>query len=458
MEQEIFLRRQSNIMEAFNSRRFLEAVYLCSTLRKELEELSTPQLQPDSTQLGWVKSYQFQAAVKSGDLAGAYDLYHHDEPFIISFPQGTKRAMDREMRQICANLQKPQELLDFGRRELARLKSSEPDLSTCKMALEQCDFFRQLDCDELNFEFALTLLKQSCGENDFQSRGFSFLLRNFEKTMSESIAGMLLDYLPTYLEDMNKQQKLEDAQLNFDRLETILTSDYYIRRSEKNSVQLIKSEGAIREGNPEKLRESILQGSPLNTKQKQERISLLSMAIEQGAEECVALLIDYRSDIHGSCGKWRSPLHKASALGRIKTCSLLLQKGAALHCTDENFHDPLNHAVIADNPHLVRIFLKAGSHPDSALAFERNPRISLTYENDSSKLLRLLIQSGANPFEDLPDGEYQMVEAVRANAFRCLEEFLKWNPMPAEVNAALQEALRSGHEKCLNVLNNRYRN
>jgi len=452
MEQEIFNRRKSKITEVFSGGKYLESAWLCSALRKELEESASKDSQPDSQHLGWLKSYHFHSLVRSGDMKGAYELYHLPEPYLVSLPQESQRKMDRSMKKVCTGLQKVEELLRFGRLELGYLLSESSPQLIQKRALEQCQFFRELGRDDLNFEFALYLLKANQDSTpSYVEPGFHFLLRNFESTLSETIGEILLSHLSVFLNTRDNEVSAGDLQVSFDRLETLLVSDHYIRRSQPNQNLLEKALNSIQDNHPEGLRRAILEGSPLYYLDDGQRNSLLSFAIEKDRGACTALLIQYHCDVHGSSGAWTTPLHKSCALGRLKISAQLLEKGASLNLSDHQGYDALDHAILSGNIDLVRMLLHTGANPDKGIG-SNHSRVVQSLKNDSSQILRALIQSGANPFHQ-PDGEDSLLHlSIKEDAPNCLRELMKWNSNHTDRESAQELARQLGREKCIDIL------
>gem|GEM_PF-1929306 len=449
MEQETFKRRQAKILESYSRKKYQEVTWLCASLREEITDSGDP----DPVYLGWIRSYHFQSLVLSGDVKGAYELYHFSDPFPFSMPQRSQHWMDQAMRKVCASLEHVDELLRFGRLDLSsRIQNSSRE-SVAEGALEMCEFLRELDREELNFDFVIQLFNEQ-GDIDpgHQQSAFSHLLRNFEKSLSETISEILLSLMPSLIDEIVSKGDLTSVQVMVDRLETLLVSDHYLRRSQENGDMRDLALAAMGTGNVDAFREAILSGAPLRWYSDGQWNSLIESALKSEESKCFHLLLRYKTDLHGSCGAWKSPIHLAASLGREAMTFALLAHGAALYRSDKQGRDVLHFAILSGNTRLVKRLLESGaSTTPSGIKLSG---LAAAIGGNQPEILSLLLKHGADP--RLVDGGAQFLAllAIKKDVPGCLKILLSYPSGDEDIdyNYLLAIAESSGRGKCLRIL------
>ena len=64
----------------------------------------------------------------------------------------------------------------------------------------------------------------------------------------------------------------------------------------------------------------------------------------------------------GACEDY--PLHKVAIWGDVEAARVLIDNGADVNCTGEDYDTPLHRAVMGPHPEMVRYLISRGADPD----------------------------------------------------------------------------------------------
>ena len=105
----------------------------------------------------------------------------------------------------------------------------------------------------------------------------------------------------------------------------------------------------------------VSKGADVNIKTRNGKIPL-QMAFEKDAPDIVEVFIKQGLAVNSSINQYgRTLLHEAAIMGKIKTVSFLIDKGAALDAKDKAGKSPLDFALICDYPKVAELLISKGA-------------------------------------------------------------------------------------------------
>src|SRR5262249_53034180 len=105
------------------------------------------------------------------------------------------------------------------------------------------------------------------------------------------------------------------------------------------------------------------QGANLNVR-RSDGASMLHLAVWDGHNEIIELLLDHGMDINVTNENGDTALHRAASCGRhIETMRLLIQRGANLQATNKEGDTALWEAIYSNHDNIVTLLRLAGVHP-----------------------------------------------------------------------------------------------
>ena len=124
--------------------------------------------------------------------------------------------------------------------------------------------------------------------------------------------------------------------------------------------------------------------------------SPLHIALLQGLQAVVPLLLEAGADIEAKCdNSWR-PLHWACIPGEEETAQLLLKAGADIEARDgELGMTPLALAALGGNGKIVQMLLEAGADIEARDEYETSP-LALAARRGKAETVQILLKAGAN--------------------------------------------------------------
>jgi 26S proteasome non-ATPase regulatory subunit 10 len=107
----------------------------------------------------------------------------------------------------------------------------------------------------------------------------------------------------------------------------------------------------------------ISKGADVNIKTRNGKIPL-QMAFEKDAPDIVEVFIKQGMAVNSSINQYgRTMLHEAAIMGKTKTASFLIDKGAAIDAKDKTGKSPLDFALICDHQNVAELLISKGAKP-----------------------------------------------------------------------------------------------
>lgn len=176
----------------------------------------------------------------------------------------------------------------------------------------------------------------------------------------------------------------------------------------------------------------------------------LADAAVSGDVEEVRALIRQGADLeHKVDGLWETPLHLATQHGRVEVVRILIAEGADLNATSGNVDHvgmtALDFAVRYRHFEIAEVLLDAGVVPGLSL-----------FGADSAKMVRILIEAGADPSLRAPDGSSALFPHAAIDEVESLEALLDAgvdiNAVANDGSTASMWAVRNGHLPSVKLL------
>jgi ankyrin repeat protein len=162
----------------------------------------------------------------------------------------------------------------------------------------------------------------------------------------------------------------------------------------------------------------------------------LGLAASLGDDASVNLLLDFGASVDYSTGtdSRTHPLRLALRSQNVQSVKLLLERTSDLHMTDRRGATLLHTAAAdCDDILIAEYLLGARIAVDCRNAHDCTP-LSFTPLKDNHTVARYLLSQGANINNIDRDGDTPLTEAIRLNAHRCLDLFLKHGACYGVVN------------------------
>jgi ankyrin repeat protein len=159
----------------------------------------------------------------------------------------------------------------------------------------------------------------------------------------------------------------------------------------------------------------------------------LSWAAARGDAEATKILLKFGADPNILSWKNQSPLHWAaqSLAGTCaEICQALLDSGADVNCVDDWKRTPLIYASAdQDDPHTLEPLFHSGANLDPRDCYGRTP-LGYAAKMKRTRVLKLLLSQGADPY--IPDslGYTPLFEAVQQNHHQILRLLLRSGIVP----------------------------
>jgi ankyrin repeat protein/tetratricopeptide (TPR) repeat protein len=223
---------------------------------------------------------------------------------------------------------------------------------------------------------------------------------------------------------------------------------------------------AVRSGRPELIQLLLTHGADVNATDDQGQTPLEYTVDYAGMQDPIAaakLLIAAKASVDAQDKTGNTPLHVAAKAGNVALVSLLLNSGAAVDPTNNEDTTPLLLAVVAKKVDAVRVLLEhkanpnrkgLGTHPTSPNMQVRELPVFFAIWNNSTEILKSLLDAGANPEGD-QTSRIPLFAAIDHNANDATKILLehKADPNHAEKGyPALNHALRARRDSRLIAL------
>ena len=128
------------------------------------------------------------------------------------------------------------------------------------------------------------------------------------------------------------------------------------------------------------------------------RSTPLHLASNDGNFELVKLLIECGADVNARDKKNSTPLHAVSRQGTIEAVKLLLDSGGDTNAQNDKGWTALHIASREGAVDVVKCLLTTGRADTNIGDVDRRTPLHLASQNKNSKIVRLLIEAGADPF------------------------------------------------------------
>lgn len=154
-----------------------------------------------------------------------------------------------------------------------------------------------------------------------------------------------------------------------------------IKQGDESSTKMILETNKESLADTAEARESCLTDSPLH------------LAISQGQEEMVIMLLDYGLEVMVTNLYGETPLHIACRQGSIGIVKALLEAGSSINCKDCGECTPLFHAIYSHQTEVADILIKAGCDLDT-LNEELMSPLDHAVCHDQKDIVTLLLKAG----------------------------------------------------------------
>ncbi|CAL8100802.1 unnamed protein product [Calicophoron daubneyi] len=140
----------------------------------------------------------------------------------------------------------------------------------------------------------------------------------------------------------------------------------------------------------------------------------LMEAAQEGHIELVKRLLQRGAAVNAITATGDTALHYAAENGHVKVCKELLDWGAVFGAMTEGGKTPLMKAARNGNLEVVQLFVEHGAAIDQPTSQNDANALSLACSGGHAKVVKYLLQHGADPQYQLRDGSTMLIEAARS--------------------------------------------
>ena len=172
-------------------------------------------------------------------------------------------------------------------------------------------------------------------------------------------------------------------------------------------------------------------GSKIKCKTKKRSDTPLHLAVRNCAIEIIEMLLDRGANIDAECEKGTTPLHDAIRWEKMEIVELLLNRGADVNAKGKSGKTYLHIAADEGYVLIAEHLLKHGADVNSVWTCDGNKHYSPLYLaviNGHEKVVKLLLECGANVDARDLDGKTILYYAVKVGRSLIIEHLLKHSP------------------------------
>jgi uncharacterized protein len=152
----------------------------------------------------------------------------------------------------------------------------------------------------------------------------------------------------------------------------------------------------------------------------------LHLAAQRGYIEISDLLLKNGAEVNALDSSRQTPLYGAAHTGQADEVSYLIKQGAGVNARDLHGTSPVLWAVFSKNAATVTALIEAGADVNASAPGLFNAAL----QQRSSEILSVLLERGADPNLQNPDGTTPLMQAAENNRFEIAKILLEKNANP----------------------------
>ena len=151
----------------------------------------------------------------------------------------------------------------------------------------------------------------------------------------------------------------------------------------------------------------------------------LHLAAASGNLEVTRMLLSANADVNAFDGSNRTPLHVAVTWRARDIITELLKQGADPHLVDLDLLAPMCYAARMADLDLLRFMVESGMDVNEGACYEFSTPLHVAVRNGKWKIIRFLLENGADPCAKDVDGTMPLMLAARYGHASLVESLLE---------------------------------